>query len=132
MAAKPGTKSRWTIAETEQVKAMLDRGLSQTEIARAMATSQASISRLAANIRESSQAMNASVVPWTYIAGHPREWLQAQPDLLTALIRIQAAYNAKAVSGPLGITRPDWEEITGQRDAIMAAYRAEKEYRSAQ
>src|SRR5690349_12700846 len=115
MPAKPGTKSRWTTGETDQVKTLLDRGLSQTEIARAMGTSQASISRLAARIRESRQAINASVPPWDVIAADPAAWLREQPDMLTALIRIGASYDAKITSGPPGIDRPDWNLILTQR-----------------
>jgi DNA-binding transcriptional regulator LsrR (DeoR family) len=110
MTAKPGTKSRWTIAEIEQVKAMLDRRLSQAEIAKAMAASQASISRLAARIRESGQAVNARVPACDAISADPDAWLRQQPDMLTALIRIGQA---------------DWHE-TSKRDAALAAYRAEK------
>jgi hypothetical protein len=131
MAAKPGTKSRWTIVEIDQVKDMLGRGLSQAEIAKAMATSQASISRLAAKLRESDQAINASVPDWDTIAANPAAWLREQPDMLTGLIRMQAAYDAKITSGPPGIDRPDWSEITRQNDAILAAYRAEKARREA-
>jgi hypothetical protein len=131
MTTKPGTKSHWTIAETEQIKSMLGRGLSQIEIAKAMATSQASISRLAAKIRDSNQAINAAVPAWDVIAANPPAWLREQPDMLTALIRIQPAYEAEVTSGPPGMERRHWHEITSQRDAILAAYRAEKARREA-
>jgi hypothetical protein len=131
MTAKPGTKSRWTMAETEQVKAMLDRGLTQAEIAKAMATSQASISRLAAKLeafRRSADNASVTAGTWDLIVADPAGWMRQHDNSLTALIGLTGAWEAKVTSGPIGVPRTDWDELIDQRDnVILPAWRAFRE-----
>jgi len=67
--ARPGVKSRWTDATRKQVADMLDKGISQTDIARAFDTTQQTISRLAQTIkREGAEAIHDETDPIGYVA----------------------------------------------------------------
>ena len=129
MAAKPGVKTSWTRPETTQVQSMLDRGISQREIAHAMGCNQSSISRLAAKLRDRREAFDGSPVLWDVIADDPQAWLREQDNILFALLRLASAYDEKCASGPPGEPRGDWETLVSQRDGVLVAYRVEGDSR---
>jgi transposase-like protein len=67
--AKPGVKSRWNDATRKQVAEMLDRGVSQTDIAQAFNTTQQTISRLAQTIkRDGALAVHDETDPAAFVA----------------------------------------------------------------
>lgn len=117
MTAKPGVKSDVTSPDVNQVREMLDRALSQREIARAMGISQPTVSRIAARLREQREGLSGDAVLWRTIASDPESYLSGQDNLLAAFLCIQQAW--------IDVCDGDIDILAVQKQKVIAAYRAE-------
>jgi hypothetical protein len=126
--ARPGVKSKWDKADIARIAGMLDNGMTQADIAKFFNTTQQSISRLASKIeafRRSADNASVTAETWDLIVADPAGWMAQNNNSLSALIGLTRAWEAKVTSGPIGVARTDWNELTDQRDnVILPAWRA--------
>jgi transcriptional regulator len=103
--ANTGPKTRFGTEQRKAIAEMLDRGMSQAEIARALGTTQPTISRIAKQIKREG-------VPVAHDTNDPRQFVASFDSKLECLIAI-----GQNSAGRVSRSALEW------RDSALRAYR---------
>jgi hypothetical protein len=80
---KPGSKAKYSLEDVRRMREMLDRGLSQDEVARAYGASQSTVSRLISTYEQ--DAVERQSWTWDDAVADPEGFMALWPNSLQAM-----------------------------------------------